>query len=59
VFLDQPALYCLVDRLPDQASRDMPRPYKLVIGHDQIAVLRAGVTHVLELKCTDEPATVD
>ena len=58
-FLDQTALYGLVNRLPDQASRDMPPAFKLIIGHEQIAVLRARVTHVLDLQRVDETATVD
>jgi hypothetical protein len=50
---------CLVDRLPDQAPWDMPPPLKLIIGHEQIAVLGTGVTHVLDFERTDEATAVD
>ena len=58
-FLDETAFYRLIDCLSDQASRDMPPAFKLIVGHEQIAVLRARVVHVLDLQRIDEAATVD
>ena len=57
--LDQTAFYRLVDRLPDEASRDVPPAFELVIGHEQIAVLRARVAHVLDFQRVYESATVN